>query len=82
MDVELRRGGDGNGREFLFDPAESASGFGADIFTGICQISRTLEKQDRHFAVGWRTGTSGEVKDSRRNRIMAVSGTYAGVESE
>lgn len=42
----------------------------------------SLEREDRHCAVGRRTGTSGKVKDSRRNRIISNSGTYAGTESE
>ena len=55
------------GESFAFDSAESASGFGGDIFTGVCRISRILQREDRHPAVGWRAGTSGAVKDSRRH---------------
>ncbi len=79
--LQLWSGGDGDGEKFLFGAAESASGFGRDIFTGICQVSRILETEDRHPAVGRRTGTSGEFGDSRRNRTISNSGTHAGDES-
>jgi len=82
MDVELWSGGDGDGEKFLSDFAESASGIGGDIFKRICQVSRSLEREDRHSAVGWRTGTPGEARDSRRNRTISNSGTYTGIESE
>ncbi len=82
MDVELWGGGNGDGEKFLSAAAESASGFGGDIFTGIRQISRILEREDRHCDVGRRAGTSGEFGDSRRNRVVSNSGTYTGDESE
>jgi len=73
--LQLRSGGDGDREKFLSDAAESASGFGGDIFTGICRILRILETEDRHCDVGRRTGTSGAAQDSRRNRTVSNSGT-------
>ncbi len=70
------------GKSFFLMLPNLQGGFGGDIFTGICQVSRILETEDRHCAVGRRTGTSGAAQDSRRNRIISNSGTYAGDESE
>lgn len=82
MDVELWSGRDGDGEKFLFDSAESASGLRRDIFKRVCQILWVLETEDCDCFVGRSTGTSGEVRDTGRNRVSADSGTYAGVESE
>ncbi len=69
------------GEKFLPAAAESASGFGEDIFKRVRRVLRVLEREDHHCDVGRRTGTSGAVGDSRRNRTISNSGTYTGNES-
>jgi len=70
------------GESFALDLAEFTSSFGGDIFTRVCCVARVKQGEDRHSAVGWRTGTPGEVESPGRNSAISNTAAHAGVKSK